>query len=156
MLPTQLRRFELSEEPNTPGQDLNLSVTMGLGRSTEPAGSEGQRNDANANPAPQTGAVLARPDLPKDKTEAVTPPTELNAATELYEPSPSFDLVKDGGSVKISFLVWRGHDPRFSTHGKKASYKGKSYTVPQLPAAIYDAMYLPTNVTSNFSARQVF
>ncbi len=75
---------------------------------------------------------------------------------EPYEPFPSFDLVKKEGSVELSFVEWRGHCPNFSTHGLGANYRGANYIVPQLPAPIYDAMYLPSNVTSDFSAHQVF
>jgi hypothetical protein len=64
MLPAQRRRFELSEEQKTPGQDLNLNVAMNLG--PESAGTEGQRNDANPDPVPQTGAFLAQADLAND------------------------------------------------------------------------------------------
>jgi hypothetical protein len=144
----------LSEEQKTPGQDLNLNVAMNLG--PESAGTEGQRNDANPDPVPQTGAFLAQADLANDNHDAVTHPRGLNSAAELYKPPPSFDLVKDAGSVKVSFVLWRGRDPAFSTHGRGASYQGKSYSVPHLPAAVFDAMYLPTNVTTDFSARQVF
>ncbi len=75
---------------------------------------------------------------------------------ELYEPAPSFDLVKKEDSISASFVEWRGHCPNFSTHDGGATYNGYRYTVPQLPAPIYNAMHLPANVTSDFSAHQVF
>lgn len=75
---------------------------------------------------------------------------------ELYEPFPSFDLVKKEGSINLSFVQWKGHRPYFSTYGRGATYTGESYRVPQLPASIYDEMYLPINVATDFSAHQVF
>lgn len=75
---------------------------------------------------------------------------------ELYEPHESFDLVKQGNNIRISFVEWKGHRPRFSSYNSGATYKGKAYSVPQLPTSIYDAIYLPTNVTTDFSAHQVF
>jgi len=75
---------------------------------------------------------------------------------EMYEPSPSFDLVKRDGSINVSVVEWRGHCPDFSTEGFEATYKGESYRVPESSASIYDGMYLPTNVTTDFSAHQVF
>lgn len=75
---------------------------------------------------------------------------------EFYEPCESLDLVQKGGSINLSFVKWKGHRPRISTHGSEATYKDQYYRVPRLPASIYDAIYLPTNVTTDFSAHQVF
>lgn len=75
---------------------------------------------------------------------------------ELYEPCESFDLVEKEGSINVSFVEWKGHRPRFSTHGWECTYNGQHYTVPRLPGPVYDAMHLPTHVTTDFAAHQVF
>jgi hypothetical protein len=115
----------VSEEPYTPSQNEDPAVRISPGAIGEAGGTEfhQQANGANPDSAPQNAAApeTGSPAAP------VEPNSPATADHKLYEPSPSFDLVKKKGIINVSFVEWRGRCPDFSTHGWGATYAGQSY-----------------------------
>lgn len=73
-----------------------------------------------------------------------------------FQPSPTHDLVRRGGSINLGVVSWFGSQSELTTYDSDIRKDGKHISVPQMPPALSESMLLPTEVVGHYAAQDVF